>query len=116
MLGTNYINFVGYYAWVGGESSVDGVQVTEWDEPQAVIGSYLHRYAYPQWYQDHVKRKRKLEHASEISSGTAGCVQLRGEYLYVAEGKNGMRVYDVASIGNKGFSQKIISAPFSPWG
>ncbi len=27
-----------------------------------------------------------------------------------------MRVYDVASIGNKGVSQKIISAPFSPFG
>ena len=27
-----------------------------------------------------------------------------------------MRVYDVASIGNKGISQKIISAPFSPMG
>ncbi len=28
-------------------------------------------------------------------------IQLRGEYLYVAEGAKGMRVYDVASIGNR---------------
>ena len=27
-----------------------------------------------------------------------------------------MRVYDIASIGNKGVSQRIISAPFSPLG
>ena len=27
-----------------------------------------------------------------------------------------MRVYDVASIANKGFSQRIITAPFSPLG
>jgi hypothetical protein len=46
----------------------------------------------------------------------AQCLQLRGEYLYVAEGKRGMRVYDVASIGNKGVSQGFITAPFSPLG
>ena len=45
--GTNFVNFVGFNAWVGGEGEVEAVQVTEWDEPQAVIGSYLHRYAYP---------------------------------------------------------------------
>src|SRR6185369_12428929 len=45
LLGTNFVNFLGYNAWVGGEDGVTAVQVTEWDEPQAVIGSYLHRYA-----------------------------------------------------------------------
>jgi hypothetical protein len=114
--GTQFINFVGFHAYVGTRGSVTAVQVTEWDEPQAVIGSYLHRYAYPQWYDDHQKRKRRLPNAEVKSSGVAQCLQLRGEYLYVAEGKEGMRVYDVASIGNKGFSQKIISAPFSPVG
>ena len=48
--GTNFVNFVGFNAWVGEERHVEAVQVTEWDEPQAVIGSYLHRYAYPDWY------------------------------------------------------------------
>ncbi len=43
-------------------------------------------------------------------------MQLRGEYLYVAEGQGGMRVYDVASIANKDISEKIITAPFSPLG
>ncbi|HEX6259365.1 MAG TPA: hypothetical protein VFZ51_01840, partial [Woeseiaceae bacterium] len=42
--------------------------------------------------------------------------QLRGEYLFVAEGKQGFRVYDVAGIANKGISQRIITAPFSAAG
>jgi hypothetical protein len=29
------------------QGGVNAVQVTEWDEPQAVIGSYLQKYAYP---------------------------------------------------------------------
>src|SRR5664279_5049441 len=92
-------------------------QVTEWEEPQAVIGSYLHRYAYPDWYAAHLARERKLPEAHDhTTAGRAGCVQLRGEYLYVAEGAGGMRVYDVASIANKGVSQRIISAPFSGLG
>jgi hypothetical protein len=44
------------------------------------------------------------------------CLQLRGEYLFVAEGKGGFRAYDVASIGNKGVSERIITAPFSALG
>ena len=49
LLGTNFVNFVGLNAWVGTESSIEAVRVTEWEEPQAVIGSYLHQYAYPDW-------------------------------------------------------------------
>jgi hypothetical protein len=41
---------------------------------------------------------------------------LRGEYLYVAEGPNGFQAYDVASIANKAFSDRIITAPFGPLG
>jgi len=115
--GTNFVNFVGFHAYVGGEQSVSAVQVTEWDEPQAVIGSYLHRYAYPDWYAEHQKRSMRLPNASEHRArGVTSCVQLRGEYLYTAAGKDGFRVYDAASIGNKGVSQKLITAPFSPWG
>ncbi len=115
--GTNFVNFVGFNAWVGEERHVEGVQVTEWEEPQAVIGSYLHRYAYPDWYAAHEKRGRELAEAHEhASGGAAACLQRRGEYLYVAEGRGGMRVYDVASIANKGVSQRIVTAPFSPLG
>jgi hypothetical protein len=115
-LGTNFVNFVGYNAYVGGQGEVSAVTVTEWDEPQAVLGSYLHKYAYPDWYAAHEKRGGRLTHAEVHEAGTANCLQLRGEYLYVAEGKDGMRVYDVASIGNKGVSQRVITAPVSPLG
>ncbi|MGE5097773.1 MAG: hypothetical protein ACM3SO_21730 [Betaproteobacteria bacterium] len=115
--GTGFVNFVGFDSWIGEERHVEAVQVTEWDEPQAVIGSYLHRYAYPDWFAAHENRGGRLveshDHASE---GAVGCVALRGEYLYAAEGAGGMRVYDVASIANKGVSQRIVTAPFSPLG
>ena len=93
--------------------------MTEWDEPQAVIGSYLHRYAYPDWYADARQgADLRLAEASRPfhQAGRPPASQLRGEYLYVAEGAGGMRVYDVAVIANKGFSQRIITAPFSPLG
>ncbi len=115
--GTNFVNFVGFNAWVGAEKHVSAIQVTEWEEPQAVIGSYLHRYVYPDWFAEHQKRKLELpvEH-DHSTKGAATCLMLRGEYLFVAEGAGGMRVYDVASIGNKAVSQRIITAPFSPLG
>ena len=115
--GTNFVNFVGYNAWVGEEKQIAAVQVTEWEEPQAVIGSYLHQYAYPDWFAQHQKRELRLPSIqTHDTKDAARCLQLRGEYLYVAEGRAGMRVYDVASIANKGISQKILTAPFSPWG
>ncbi|MBI1778212.1 MAG: hypothetical protein HYR63_22985 [Proteobacteria bacterium] len=114
--GTNFVNFVGLNAWLGEAGGVEAVRVTEWDEPQAVIGSYLHRYAYPDWYQQHLDRGRELVEAHDHAGGDVRCLQIRGEYLYAAEGAAGMRVYDVASIANKGISQRIITAPFSPLG
>ncbi len=120
--GTNFINFVGYNAWVGGAGGIEAVQVTEIEEPQAVIGSYLHKYAYPDFYAEHEARGRRLPNSAAFGAfthsagGPASCLQLRGEYLFVAEGKGGMRVYDTASIANKSVSQRIISAPFSLFG
>lgn len=139
LLGTNFVNFVGLNAWTGLEKGIEAVRVTEWDEPQAVIGSYLQKYAYPDFYKAHQDNGRELiewvrgkrfgpkfsgePHAVEEfanthhpTSGAARCVQLRGEYLFVAEGKGGFQVYDVASIANKGTSQRILTAPFSPLG
>ena len=116
-LGTRFVDFVGFNAWVGGSDGVTAVQVTEWDEPQAVIGSYLQRHAYPDFFRAHNARGGRLETAHGNGSGApVGCLQLRGEYLYAAEGVRGLRAYDAASIANKGFSQKLVSAPFSPLG
>ncbi len=115
--GTNFVNFVGPFQFVGLDGAVEGVRVAEYDEPQAVIGSYLHRYAYPDWHRDHEQRGRILDESYANLDGEAtGCIQHRGEYLYAAQGGEGMRVYDVASIANKGISHRIITAPFSPLG
>ncbi len=116
MYGTQFVNFIGYHAYVGGDGQISAVRVTEWDEPQAVIGSYLHKYAYPDWYQAHLENGQELTTGYHHRSGRAGCIQHRGEYLFVAEGRNGTQIYDIASVANKGVSQRIITAPFSPLG
>ena len=113
MYGTGFVNFLGHNAYVGGVEDISAVTVTEWTEPQAVKGSYLQRYAYPDYYAEHLARGLELTAAGHHDGGRVQCLQLRGEYLFVAEGAKGTRVYDVASIANKGVSQKIISAPFS---
>lgn len=116
MQGTDFMNFVGRYAWVGGGGGISGVEVTEWEEPQAVYGSYLHKYAYPDWYQDHRERDRELPDQYSHDGGRTQCLQMRGEWVFAAQGKDGFRVYDIASIDNKGFSQRLITAPFSELG
>ena len=140
LLGTNFVNFVGLNAWVGLDTGFEAVRVTEWDEPQAVLGSYLHRYAYPDYWRMHVEdndrelkdwvrgktfdedvggETKAFEQFANVHEGTrdsVGCLQLRGEYMFVAEGKGGFRVYDVASIANKGVSERILTAPFSAAG
>ncbi len=116
LLGTDYVNFVGLNAWVGEARSIEAVRVTHWDEPQAVIGSYLEKYAYPDDYRNFVAGGRELHQAYGHRADEAQCIQLRGEYLYVSEGTGGMQVYDVASIANKDVSQRIITAPASPLG
>ena len=143
LLGTNYVNFVGMHAWVGEDHAVEAVRVTEYTEPQAVFGSYLQKYAYPDYYKLHVEKNHRelidwtrgkpfdpkhpltsgeTQAQEEIANPTTGaggavnCIQLRGEYLFTAAGHDGLRVYDVASVGNKDISQRIIKAPDSPFG
>ena len=114
--GTKFFDFFGYNAWVGGAGEISAIRVTEWEEPQAVVGSYLHRYAYPDWFAEHEARGRVLPEAYDHRSGEINCLQLRGEYVFAAEGSNGFRVYDAANIANKGYSQRFQTAPFSPFG
>lgn len=110
---------MGYHVYTAtGEAGLDAVQVTEWEEPQAVIGSYLHRYAYPDYYKKHLEENLELKtiHSHHGAGGVTNTIQLRGEYLFTSAGSAGFRVYDVASIANKGFSERIITAPVSPLG
>ncbi len=116
--GTNFVNFMGRYVYVAAEHSLEVVPITERNEPQAVYGSTLHKLAYPQNYDDFVNNdKRKLTYFFEhVGNPEVLQVQVRGEYAYVAAGKGGLRVYDVAQIDHKGFSERITTAPVSPFG
>ncbi|MDT4895061.1 MAG: hypothetical protein QOH25_138 [Acidobacteriota bacterium] len=116
--GTNFVNFMGRYVYVAAEDALEVVPVTERTEPQAVYGSTLHKLAYPQNYDNFVnKEKRKLSFYFEhVGNPKVLQVQLRGEYAYVAAGEGGLRVYDVAQIDHKGFSERITTAPVSPFG
>jgi hypothetical protein len=116
--GTNSVNFIGRFAWVGlAEHGIQAVAVTERDEPQAVIGSRLHEIAYPDFFREHQSRGKKLTEAHEHhGKGHVLDVQLRGEYLYAACGEAGFVAFDVANIDNKGFSERIVTAPVSPLG
>ncbi|GHB04611.1 hypothetical protein GCM10009069_29020 [Algimonas arctica] len=142
LLGTNFVNFVGMHAYTGLDGGIEAVRVTEWDEPQSVFGSYLHKYAYPDYYRSHVEDNGRelinwvrgdifdkengysgetgaLEEIANVfqkSQGAVTCLQLRGEYLFAAEGAGGFVAYDVASIANKGVSERFIERPFSALG
>lgn len=115
--GTNFVNFMGRFVYVAtGHGGVEAVAVTEMDEPQAVIGSDLHRLAYPREFAAHEKRGRELGTTVHHGSSNALGVQVRGEYVYIADGDGGFRVFDVAQVNQKGFSEKIVTAPVSPIG
>jgi len=116
--GTGFVNFVGHFAWVAeGHEGLEAVTVTEWDEPQAVIGSTLQRLAYPDDYRRHVAAGRTLTEAHHHhGEGEVRSLQLRGEYLLAAQGPAGLRAYDVANVDNKDFSERIVTAPVSPLG
>jgi hypothetical protein len=115
--GTGTVNFFGRYAYVGeGREGFHAVVWTEPDEPQAVIGSHLHKIAYPANYKKHVDVGGELQEAYEHSGKDIQDIVLRGEYLYTANGPGGFEAFDVADIDQKGFSERIVSAPVSPLG
>lgn len=124
--GTNFVNFFGKYVYLGLESGLEAVAVTETEEPQAVIGSHTHKYAYPTEFSKHLTKNKELEFSytngsrkiftDKIETEEVRSLQLRGEYLYAAQGEEGFWVYDVANIDNKGYSQRITTSPFSPFG
>ena len=130
MHGTNYVNFIGRYCWVAaGDRGLSAVAVTERDEPQAVIGSTLHELAFPDFYRKHLENERILRQAHHhpgkdiadsllhpLRKTEVLGLQLRGEYLFAACGEGGLRVFDVAFIDDKGFSERITTAPVSPLG
>ncbi|MEK6284859.1 MAG: hypothetical protein AABO57_03890 [Acidobacteriota bacterium] len=131
MQGTNFYNFIGRFMYVAQkEHGFEAVVVTERDEPQAVIGSSLHKLAFPEEYKKHLELKKELEEFYEHPGNDVGTnltlfkkektevlmLQHRGEFLYAATGEGGLRVYDIANVDQKAFSERITTAPFSPLG
>src|ERR1700722_6336028 len=114
--GTNFMNFMGRYVYVAtGKKGLEAVAVAEHDEPEAIYGSDLQRIAYPDNYKRFVDRQRALT-TTFTHEGNVLDVQARGEYAYAATGPGGLRVYDIANIDNKDFSERMITAPVSPMG
>jgi hypothetical protein len=131
MQGTNYLNHIGRYCWVAaGEHGLFAVVATERDEPQTVIGSTMHETAYPDNFKKFEEEHRELKDAHEhvgrdIANSIGGFfrnkpeilgVQTRGEYAYAACGEQGVRLFDIAFIDHKGFSERTTTAPVSPLG
>jgi hypothetical protein len=115
--GTNFVNFMGRYVYVAADDALEAVVATEQSEPQAVFGSSLHKIAYPDNYEKFIRGGSELQTAYEhVGNPRVLQVQLRGEYAYVAAGEGGLRVYDVAQIDQKGFSERITTAPVSRFG
>jgi hypothetical protein len=114
--GTNFVNYMGRYAYVAtGKKGFEAITIAERDEPATVIGSDFQKYAHPDRYKAHQNRDLELHEAYE-HPGAVYDVQLRGEYIYAAMGEGGMRVFDVANIDNKDFSERMTTAPVSPVG
>ncbi len=116
--GTGTVNFFGRHAWVGsGKGGLDAVVWTERDEPQAAYGSHLHDLAYHDRFEEHVATNHGIlkeahhHHAADIQD-----LLVRGEYVYTANGPDGFQVFDVANLDQKGFSERIVTAPVSPLG
>lgn len=130
MHGTGLVNFIGKNCWVAaGNHGLFAVEVTEQKEPQAVIGSKLHELAFPDYFEEFCKHERTLtkyhEHiGKDISANLKSPfkkanilqVQQRGEYVYAACAEGGFRIFDIAFIDDKGFSERIVTAPVSPLG
>ncbi len=130
MHGTGYLNFMGRLCWVGaGEHGIFAPIVTERSEPQCAIGSTMHKDAYPEEYEKHVRHDRMLKEKREhpgkdildnithpFRKVHITALQARGEYLYAACGEAGIRLFDISMAEHKGFSEQVFTAPVSPAG
>lgn len=115
-LGSNGYDFIGRYAYVASGSRISAVQVAEGLFPEPVIGSQYHSVMQPETFKKHVSGGRKLKTAHKHRTKAARSIQKYFEYLFVADGPNGVRIFDVANIANKGFAQRLIEEPFSNFG
>lgn len=116
-MGTNAINFVGEYAYVAeGGKGFEAVKVTEGVEPQPVIGSSMHQRLEPESFKQFLQNGRQLSTAYGADSKNAKSIAARGEFVFVADGPGGFKVYDRANISNKAKAQRIVEKQNSSFG
>lgn len=116
LLGGGFMNFMGRYIYVAnGNKGYSAVAVAKHDEPPTIIGSDFQKVAYPNDYERFKRKNSQLSEAYQ-HAGKVLDVQARGEYLYAATGSGGLRVYDIANVDNKDFSERTTTAPVSPIG
>ncbi len=116
-MGSNAVNFIGEYAYVAaGNAGIQAVQVTEGLEPQPVIGSNFHRILYPESHQKFVETGRQLKTAHSAGSSNARSIEARGEFVFVADGRGGFKVFDRANIANKKVAQPLVENQNSRFG
>ena len=117
--GTNFMNFMGHNVWVAdGKDGFEGVAVAERDEPPAIIGSHLHKLAYPEDY-EHTGSAACSCRTRTIIPGrgrTCSTCSSAANTSTPRSAKGGFRVYDISNIDNKDFSERIVTAPVSPLG
>ncbi|PYS95297.1 MAG: hypothetical protein DMF65_14320, partial [Acidobacteria bacterium] len=114
MQGSNQVNFMGRFIYIAeGREGLSATLVAEQTEPQAVMGSHLQQIAYPDWYAKHEARGGRLQENYAHRGADVRQVQMYGEFLLAAAGKQGFVVYDIANVADKDFSQRIVDSPFS---
>jgi hypothetical protein len=126
--GTNGYSYMGDYAWVGEPGLLKGIRVSYGYEPQPVIGSNMQRIIDPAKFNEFVKSGRRYDKVRYATPGAAGktygsaelvgathpnAMIARGEWIFVADGPGGFKVYDSANIDSKRTSQKVLLAPFA---
>jgi hypothetical protein len=104
-----------YIYLANGKEGYHAIAVAEHSEPPAILGSDFQKVAYPSDYEQHLKNKGELKEAYH-HDGTVLDLQARGEYLYAATGAGGLRVFDIANLDDKDFSERMTTAPVSPLG
>ena len=116
LLGGGFMNFMGRYIYVAnGNKGYSAVAVAKHDEPPTIFGSDFEKVVYPDDYARFQRKGRRLSEAYP-HAGKVIDVQARGEYLYAATGSGGLRVYDIANVDDKDFSERTTTAPVSPIG
>ena len=81
-----------------------------------MIGSDFQKIAYPTTTRSTSTANGELKEAYQHAGAEVLDVQARGEYLYAAMGKGGLRIFDIANIDNKDISERMVTAPVSPLG